>query len=121
MSIINHLYDEFVELREKEIELENYGIKTIESFTMMRRYMVTIDEMFKQTFPSKWKKDINQFLNAKETYSSLKEDFIKFEDAEAYMDAVGHDFYVFLNGETGEVNVLYRRNDGNLGLIEVTK
>lgn len=86
MSIINHLYDEFVELREKEIELENYGIKTIESFTMMRRYMVTIDEMFKQTFPSKWKKDINQFLNAKETYSSLKEDFIKFEDAEAYMN-----------------------------------
>ena len=46
---------------------------------------------------------------------------ISIEDAEAYMDAVGHDFYVFLNGETGEVNVLYRRNDGNLGLIEVTK
>ena len=46
---------------------------------------------------------------------------ISVEDAEAYMDAVGHSFYVFLNGETGEVNVLYRRNDGNLGLIEVTK
>ena len=46
---------------------------------------------------------------------------ISVEDAEAYMDAVGHNFYVFLNGETGDVNVLYRRNDGNLGLIEVTK
>lgn len=46
---------------------------------------------------------------------------ISVEDAEAYMEAVGHSFYVFLNGETGEVNVLYKRNDGNLGLIEVTK
>lgn len=43
------------------------------------------------------------------------------EDAEAYMEAVGHNFYVFLNGETGEINILYKRNDGNLGLIEVVK
>lgn len=43
------------------------------------------------------------------------------EDAEAYMEAVGHSFYIFLNGETGEINVLYKRNDGNLGLIEVVK
>ena len=48
-------------------------------------------------------------------------DPISVEDAADFMDAVGHDFYVFLNGETGEVNVLYRRNDGNLGLIEVRK
>ena len=40
---------------------------------------------------------------------------------EAYMEAVGHNFYVFLNGETGEINVLYKRNDDNLGLIEVIK
>jgi len=48
-------------------------------------------------------------------------DPISVEDAEAYMEAVGHNFYVFLNGETGEINVLYKRNDGNLGLIEVRK
>ncbi len=41
------------------------------------------------------------------------------DDAEAQMEAVGHNFYIFLNAETGKVNVLYRRNDGNLGLIEV--
>lgn len=48
-------------------------------------------------------------------------DPISVEDAEAYMEAVGHNFYVFLNGETGEINVLYKRNDGDLGLIEVRK
>ena len=48
-------------------------------------------------------------------------DPISVEDAQAFMEAVGHNFYVFLNGETGEINVLYKRNDGNLGLIEVNK
>lgn len=48
-------------------------------------------------------------------------DPISVEDAEAFMEAVGHNFYVFLNAETGEINVLYRRNDGNMGLIEVRK
>ncbi|MGN0961632.1 MAG: ribosome hibernation-promoting factor, HPF/YfiA family [Christensenellales bacterium] len=52
---------------------------------------------------------------------SFELDPISVEDAEAYMEAVGHNFYVFLNGETGEINVLYKRNDGNLGLIEVRK
>jgi putative sigma-54 modulation protein len=49
---------------------------------------------------------------------SFELDPISVEDAEAYMEAVGHNFYVFLNGETGEINVLYKRNDGNYGVIE---
>jgi len=34
------------------------------------------------------------------------------------MELLGHDFYVFSNAETEEVNVVYRRRDGNYGLIE---
>jgi len=35
------------------------------------------------------------------------------------MSLLGHeDFFIFLNGGTDEVNVLYRRRDGTLGLIE---
>ena len=40
------------------------------------------------------------------------------EEAAAQMELVGHDFYVFSNAETGQVNVLYRRRDDNYGLIE---
>ena len=40
------------------------------------------------------------------------------EDAAAAMDDLGHDFYVFVNAETERVAVLYRRKDGNYGLIE---
>lgn len=40
------------------------------------------------------------------------------EEAVLQMNLLGHDFFVFSNAETEEVNVLYRRKDGNLGLIE---
>jgi putative sigma-54 modulation protein len=40
------------------------------------------------------------------------------EEAAAQMELVAHDFFVFINSETEQVNVLYRRKDGNYGLIE---
>jgi putative sigma-54 modulation protein len=40
------------------------------------------------------------------------------EEACLQMDLVGHDFFVFINAETEETNVVYRRKDGNHGLIE---
>lgn len=40
------------------------------------------------------------------------------EEAIMQMELVGHSFYVFNNAETGEVNVLYLRDDGQLGLIQ---
>lgn len=40
------------------------------------------------------------------------------ENAAEEMELLSHDFYVFVNGETNKINILYRRNDGNLGLIE---
>jgi putative sigma-54 modulation protein len=40
------------------------------------------------------------------------------EEAVLQLELVGHDFFVFRNGDTDEVNVVYRRVDGNYGLIE---
>jgi putative sigma-54 modulation protein len=40
------------------------------------------------------------------------------EEAVLQLELVGHDFFVFENAETGEVNVVYRRRDGDYGLIE---
>ena len=39
------------------------------------------------------------------------------EDACIQMDLLGHDFYVFFNAETEEVNVVYKRKNGTFGLI----
>lgn len=40
------------------------------------------------------------------------------EDAVVQMEALHHDFYVFLNAATESCAVVYRRRDGNYGLIE---
>ena len=40
------------------------------------------------------------------------------EDAKYQLENLEHDFYVFLNAETGKVNVIYKRRDDKLGLIE---
>ena len=42
------------------------------------------------------------------------------EEAVMQMDLLDHDFFVFSNADTNEVNVVYKRNDGNYGLIEPT-
>ncbi len=39
------------------------------------------------------------------------------EDAAANMELLGHNFYVFRNKETKEINVVYRRHDDDYGLI----
>jgi putative sigma-54 modulation protein len=39
-------------------------------------------------------------------------------DAVLQLELIGHDFFVFRNDETNEINVVYRRRDGNYGLIE---
>ena len=40
------------------------------------------------------------------------------EDACIQMELLGHSFYVFLNAETYEVNVVYKRKGNTYGLIE---
>ena len=40
------------------------------------------------------------------------------KEAALQMDMLGHDFFVFFNGQTERVGVVYRRRDGDYGLIE---
>lgn len=40
------------------------------------------------------------------------------EEAILQMNLLGHNFYIFLNQETEETNVVYKRKDGNYAIIE---
>ena len=40
------------------------------------------------------------------------------DEAITRLDMVGHAFFAFHNEESGEINVVYRRNDGHYGLLE---
>ena len=39
-------------------------------------------------------------------------------EAARQMDLLGHSFFMFRNGDTGDFNVVYRRKDGGYGLLE---
>ena len=40
------------------------------------------------------------------------------EEAVLQLELLEHNFYVFTSADTGDINVVYRRRDGNYGLIE---
>lgn len=43
---------------------------------------------------------------------------ITVEEAILEMNMVNHNFFMFINADTNEVNVVYKRADGNYGLLE---
>jgi putative sigma-54 modulation protein len=40
------------------------------------------------------------------------------EEAAEQMELLGHDFFLFMNTNSGGLNIIYRRRDGDYGLIE---
>lgn len=43
------------------------------------------------------------------------------EEAIMQMELIGHNFYVFLDSETNNINVVYKRKEGFFGIIETDK
>jgi len=41
------------------------------------------------------------------------------EEAILQMELLGHEFFAYKNEETNEVNILYRRKDGDYGVLEI--
>lgn len=95
----------------------------------LERQIVKNNKKYKSKFAEKVVSDVLEFLEEDPIISegqvvkkkTFELDPITVDDARAYMEAVGHNFYVFLNAESGQINVIYKRNDGNLGLIEAIK
>jgi len=95
----------------------------------IEKQIVKNNSKYKQKFKNV-EKDVNAFEFLTEMPEILPEKVVKtkrFEleptmvsDAEAQMEALGHNFYIFLNAETGLVSVIYKRNDNQLGMIEIT-
>ncbi len=40
------------------------------------------------------------------------------EEAVLQMEMIGHNFFIYLDGETNSTNIVYKRDDGDYGLIE---
>ena len=94
-------------------KLERQIIKNRSRFT---------DKMKKTAFESPALFDEKEIAPAKSTnvvkVKKFQVSVTTVENAAEEMELLSHDFYIFVNGETNKVNILYRRNDGDLGLIE---
>ena len=112
-----------------EVESDNMYNNIDTALPKLEKQIIKNNKKYRNKFAEKATFDTFEFLEEAPKMEAQKVvktktfdlDPISVEDAEAYMEAVGHNFYVFLNGETGEINIIYKRNDGNLGLIEVRK
>ena len=62
--------------------------------------------------------DFEQIVKRKK-YENVKP--MKEDEAVEQMELLGHDFYAFVNDDTDLFSVVYRRGDGDYGLIEIEK
>jgi putative sigma-54 modulation protein len=69
--------------------------------------------------------NVEEYEEEEDVLSKLKKrkrydlNMISLEEAILQLELLGHEFFVFRNSETEEVNVVYKRKDGSIGLIEL--
>ena len=72
--------------------------------------------VFKQEFLEQTPQEDEEIRITRSKKFSMKPMYA--EDACVQMELLGHDFFVFINAETEEVNVVYKRKGNTYGLIE---
>ncbi len=78
----------------------------------MKDYNLKFDVFF-ENMPEEEENDVQIVKTKKFAYKPMPA-----EEAAMQMELLGHSFFVFSNSDTEEVNVIYKRKDGNYGLIE---
>jgi putative sigma-54 modulation protein len=94
-------------------KLEKQLVKSKERFSKKGRLSVTKLPTMDGISPAA--DDDDEFKVRTKRFSSKP---MNIDEAITRMDMVGHEFFVFNNAESGDINVVYRRNDGNYGLLE---
>ncbi len=92
-----------------------------------------IDRIIRQIRKNKTKVEKKLHSTIKETFDDSVEEQVEFEvvkhkrfklhpmtvdEAILQMNMLGHSFFMFKNGSTGEINVVYKREDDNYAVLE---
>lgn len=96
-----------------EKQLEKYKTKLYKHHRGVG-FKKAIAEQAKQELESNWITEDFKIVRTKKFALKPMDE----EEAIMQMNLLGHSFFVFFNSGSEEVNVVYRRKDGNYGLIE---
>jgi putative sigma-54 modulation protein len=103
-----------IALEEKlEKQIEKYKTKLYKAYRGVGLKQVVADEIRDQL---QVKDATEEFKIVRTKRFALKP--MDEEEAIMQMNLLGHNFFVFFHAETEEVNVVYKRKDGDYGLIE---
>ena len=123
-----------------EVTIPMKGSMIMEYFMLQQDMYVSID-LVEEVIERQLRKYKNKLIDKEQTAAQLSKDFIdedsydeeeiqiirskKFaikpmdaEEACVQMELLGHNFFVFRNADTDEVNVVYKRKGNTYGLIE---
>ena len=119
--------DKFI-LRSEEADKDLYAAIDLVTDKLERQIRKNKTRLNKQNFDNKYKEFNFDYEKLEEEESSEDEVIVKRkklemkpmdeEEAILEMNLLGHDFFVYKDMHTDGVNVLYKRKDGNYGLIE---
>ena len=98
----------------------------------MRKYLTKVNRKFRKTSqPTDNFQPVSPGLLASDDEVETSDENLKIvrtkrfdlkpmnaEEAVLQMEMLGHDFFVFLDGETDSTNIVYKRDNGDFGLIE---
>ena len=76
-----------------------------------------VDESKKYSFFTKEPKFVDTEVRRQKSFAV---EAMEVAEAELALDTIDHSFFVYANKQNGRVNIMYRRRDGNLGVIEIT-
>ncbi|MGA1845738.1 ribosome hibernation-promoting factor, HPF/YfiA family [Deferribacter abyssi] len=100
---VDKIEKQLVKYKEK---LKNKKIMENTPGSSLRLNVIDVDSIFETEKP---KTIISKQIPAKP---------MTIDEAVMQMELLNKNFFVFRNADTGEVNVVYHRDDGNIGLIE---
>ncbi len=119
--------DKFI-LRSEEEDKDLYAAIDLVTDKLERQIRKNKTRLSKQTSDNKFKEFNFDYETDEHEESSEEETIVKRkklemkpmdeEEAILEMNLLGHEFFVYKDMHTDQINVLYRRKDGNYGLIE---
>lgn len=119
--------DKFI-LRSEEEDKDLYAAIDLVTDKLERQIRKNKTRLNRQNFDNKFKElnfdyDIEETEDSSENEAIVKRKKLEMkpmdeEEAILEMNLLGHEFFVYKDMHTNNINVLYRRKDGNYGLIE---